>query len=92
MQLDAPAKVSLFAYDNDTFVVESYLDKPAQVTVTVAGTSQRIRNLATGEVVEGAASAVTSSVGRGRTAPAHTDFRVEIPPHSFVAFEQVGKF
>ena len=92
VQLDAPAKVSLFAYDNESFVVESYLDKPAKVTVTVPGTSQRIRSLATGEVVEGDASAVTNTAGRGRTAPAHTDFHIEIPPHSFLAFEWAGKF
>jgi hypothetical protein len=72
--------------------VESYLDKPAKVTVTVPGTSQRIRSLATGEVVEGVASAVTNTAGRGRTAPAHTDFHIEIPPHSFLAFEWAGKF
>jgi hypothetical protein len=28
-----PVKVSLFAYDNDTFVVESYRDAPAKVII-----------------------------------------------------------
>ncbi len=37
--IDAPAKVSLFAYDNRSFVVESYLDTPTPVTVSTAGAS-----------------------------------------------------
>ena len=33
VRMEGPNKVSLFAYDNHTFVVESYLDHPATVTV-----------------------------------------------------------
>jgi len=48
VQMDAPSKVSLFAYDNKCFVVESFLEAPAQVTVSVTGSSSKLRNLATG--------------------------------------------
>ena len=44
MRLEAPAKVSLFAYDNGTFIVENFRDEPVDVTA-VRGTgpgAQRI--------------------------------------------------
>ena len=37
VRLDAPARVSLFAYDNDTFIVESFRSEPASVGVFVSG-------------------------------------------------------
>jgi hypothetical protein len=80
VQIDAPSQVSLFAYDNGTLVVESYLGEPAQVTVSALGNYAKLRNLATGETVEG-----KPAVGKAN-APARTEFGVAIPPHSFVAF------
>lgn len=83
VSMDAPAKVSLFAYDNKSFVVESFLDAPTAVTVATLGGARHIRNLATGEVID------------GHAAPAHpgqveqrTEFKIEVQPHSFVAFAQ----
>ena len=49
VQMDAPAKVSLMAYDNHTLVVESFLDKPAEVTISTLGPATHLRNLASGE-------------------------------------------
>jgi hypothetical protein len=80
--LDAPSKVSLFAYDNNSLVVESYLDTPAEITISAAGASTRIRNLATGEEVQ--AKAAANSHGSGRSQ--HADFRITLQPHSFLAF------
>jgi hypothetical protein len=81
--LDAPAKVSLFAYDNKSFVVESYLDAPTQVTVSTAASALHLRNLATGEVMEGKP---TAAQGRRSRAGQRTEFKFDVPPHSFVAF------
>ena len=63
VQIDAPSKVSLFAYDNHTFVVESFRDAPAQVTVSTLGSATHLRNLATGEVVEGSKPAAETKAG-----------------------------
>ena len=81
--LDAPAKVSLFAYDNKSFVVESYLDTPTQVTVSTASSALHLRNLATGEVMEGKP---TAAQGRRSRAGQRTEFKFDVPPHSFLAF------
>ena len=89
VQLDAPAQVSLFDYDNHTFVVESYRDKPTQVTVSVPGKSAKLRNLVTGETISPAPqSAQPPSNHRPRRQPEHSEFLININPHSFLAFAQ----
>ncbi len=89
VQIDAPSKVSLFAYDNHTFVVESYLDAPVQVTVSTLGPSTHLRNLATGAAVEGKPPAIPATGRRPqRPQPQRTEFHIEVPPHSFIAFAE----
>jgi hypothetical protein len=87
-QIDAPSKVSLFAYDNRTFVVESYLDTPTQVTFSSPGTSTHLRNLATGELVEGKVPVIPRNPWRRTPPPPHTEFHIELQPHSFAAFAE----
>jgi hypothetical protein len=84
ISIDAPAKVSLFAYDNQTFVVESYLDAPAPVALSVTGPATHLRNLATGEVVEG----TTAPNPRHATGPQRMEFHINVAPHSFLAFAE----
>lgn len=79
--MDAPAKVSLFAYDNHSFVVESYLDTPTSVVISTSGNGARLRNVATGAVIEGKTAAKRHGTPR-------MDFRIEIAPHSFVALTE----
>jgi hypothetical protein len=84
VSIDAPGKVSLMAYDNGTFVVESYRDEAVKVTVTAAGTLAHIRNLASGAAVDGTPMAQW----RGRPSTPRTTFQIDVPPHSFVAFAE----
>jgi len=86
--VDAPSKVSLFAYDNKTFVVESYLDDPTLVTVSTPASSSHLRNLATGELVEGKVPSSPTNQRRRSPQPAHTEFHIDLPPHSFLAFKE----
>ncbi len=88
VRLDAPSQVSLFAYDNHTFVVQSFLDKPAQVMVSVLGPYKHLRDLATGQVMEGKAAAPIRSFGREMETPQRMEFRFDVKPHSFVGFAQ----
>lgn len=82
--LDAPSKVSLFAYDNHSFVVESYLDESEPVIVSTAGPATHLRNLTTGAVIEGKPA---PNPRHGR-APQRTEFHITIDPHSFMAFAE----
>lgn len=82
--IDAPAKVSLFAYDNHSFVVESYLDKPAKVTISTLDGSLHLKNIATGETIDGK----KAPQPRWSRLPQRMEFSFEVQPHSFVAFTQ----
>jgi hypothetical protein len=95
VRIDAPPKVSLFAYDNGTFVVESFRADETHLGVSVAGTNRLLRDLATGEVVaQSAAEADSGPVGhrqaeleRNKGGAARTLFTVALPPHSYRAFK-----
>ncbi len=81
VSIDAPAKVSLFAYDNNSVVVQSFRDEPVKVTLSLAGEAKQLRDAATGEQIEGK-PAPKPRFGR---APARMQFTFEVEPHSFVA-------
>jgi len=81
IMVDAPSKVSLFAYDNNSFVVESFLDAPTKITVAATGHPLHLRNLASGETIEGQKSVHS----HGRRDP-NVYFQMTLQPHSFLAF------
>jgi hypothetical protein len=87
VRLDAPGQVSLFAYDNNTFIVESFLDKDASVTVSTTGGFSTLKNLATGDTVAGEAPA--DHPRRISFGPPRTTFRLTVKPHSYLVFASV---
>ncbi len=89
VRMEGPNKVSLFAYDNHTFVVESYLDHPATVTVAITDGIARIVNMESGESIAGEAAASRRGPGgRQSTGPARMNFSITIQPHSYAAFSE----
>ena len=87
VQIDAPSKVSLFAYDNKRFVVESYLDSPVEVRITVPGADVKLRRIGSGEVINGVNSAPAAPHSKRIESP-QTNFKVQVAPHSFLAFAE----
>jgi hypothetical protein len=56
------------------------------VTLATPGAGTQLRNLATGEEIKGKPAEVH---GRHRAhAPQRMEFKIEVPPHSFVALAQ----
>jgi len=86
--LDAPSKVSLFAYDNHAFVIESYLDQPAQATISTFSSATHLRNLATGQLLEPKPQPNPPNARRRAPQTPHSEFQIEIPPHSLAAFAE----
>jgi len=89
VRIDGPAQVSLFAYDNNTFVVESFLPNAATVEVTAEGEYASLRNLETGEVVPSYVPEAPKQPFWRRGAPEglkKSHFRVALLPHSYAAF------
>jgi len=77
--MDAPAKVSLFAYDNKSFIVESFRNSVSEIKITTGALA--LRNIVSGEVLRSVPGSRLES-----SAPDQHEFRFQIPPHSFVAF------
>ncbi len=85
IRLDGPGQVALFAYDNNTFIVESYLPGETDVKVSLTGKFMHLKNLVTGEVINGQAPA--QGGGRWRDAmESRVSFNVHLPPHSYAVF------
>lgn len=55
VRLEAPGQVSLFAYDNDTFIVESFRESAGAVRIVTEKRIERLRDLLTGREVSGQA-------------------------------------
>jgi len=85
VRVDGPAPVALFAYDNQTFIVESYRPEETEVKITVAGAETRLRNLVTGEILT--AQPRPEGYGWRQTAGApESTFNTRLPPHSYAVF------
>jgi hypothetical protein len=84
VHIEGPAQTALFAYDNRTFIVESFLSEPTTVRVVSGGAVGAIRDLATGEAFAGQPR---SFAGNWHSpAESSTVFEVPVAPHSFRAF------
>jgi hypothetical protein len=82
VRLDAPSMVSLFVYDNDRFIVESFQDNPVTARVVTDGRITRLHDLVTGEELTGRPQAVMGGRG-GVVAPAATVFEVPLTRASY---------
>ncbi len=87
VRLDGPGKVALFAYDNNTFIVESFLPVETSVRIGLTGDKGKLRNLLTGEVMAGQAQTL-GGFGRGRPGGGERrmSFNLRLLPHSYSVF------
>ncbi|HEV2438299.1 MAG TPA: hypothetical protein VG077_20105 [Verrucomicrobiae bacterium] len=87
VRMDGPSQVALFAYDNNTFIVESYLPTEIDVKVSVTGEFTRLRNLVTGEEITGQAPEQSWGFGRQQSLGENRhSFNVHLLPHSYAVF------
>ena len=89
VQIDSPPLVSLFAYDNNAFVVESFRSTRAPVNITLPGAEVKLRDLTTGKLIVGHQPPPAPTDRRGRRRyeePAQMIFPVQIEPHSYKAY------
>lgn len=85
VRLDGPAQVSLFAYDNQTLVAQSFLNEATKVKVSTLGPSLHLRDLVSGEVIVGQPP-VKAQGFRQMTFEERVSFDVALNPHSYRAF------
>ena len=82
--IQGPAQVSLFTYDNDTFVIHSFNDEPVEINAVVHGT-KGITDLGISAIIKGVQGTSEKIYGRERFEA--STCTVTIPPHSFRAFK-----
>ena len=89
LRIDAPAKVSLFLYDNNTFIVESFLDEEVTININAREGIDKIADMLNGAVIEKqpAPTGGTSPFLRRRGDDKTNVFSVTIKPHSFKVFQ-----
>ena len=81
--LDAPGETSLFLYDNNTLIVESFRNEPCQARLIVSNEIGQVVNLLSGEALP-AGEVVKNFFGQpsGKTA-----YSLTLAPHEFKVFE-----
>lgn len=87
VRIEGPSNISLYLYDNGTFIVESFLDEPVTINVLTDQSTVKLRDLVDGSVinVNKPLDPPVSVMFRGAVAPTNT-YKVTIMPHSYRAF------
>lgn len=85
LRIEGPSQVSLFAYDNGTFIVESFLPEPVTIKVVVNSASAELTDLISGEKPSGVAATSPHVWGRERIPVTVTE--VLLKPHSYRVFQ-----
>ena len=86
VRLDGPSQVALFVYDNDTFIVESFLPEPVDVKLVIDSRFSKLRDVVSNDELSGEALA-SQPRGGGPAAPEKTIFSVQLKPHSYRVFK-----
>jgi hypothetical protein len=81
IRLDAPGQVMFFLYDNDTCVVESFLDEPVDVALVIRGDAPSVADLTSGETLTG--QSLQDWLGQPT---GEVRFETEVGPHAFRVF------
>jgi hypothetical protein len=89
VRIESPGDVSLFAYDNNTFIVESFLPESIDLRISLDSQFSKIRDLLNGE--ELSAQAAPKSVGGGfggfgGGGGNRSSYPVRVKPHSYRVF------
>lgn len=82
VRLEAPAKTSLFLYDNDTFVAESFLDEEIEAQVVLGQHFNQVEDILSGKILLGMDLKDWRGQPNGMRSYAFT-----LPPHSFRVFK-----
>ncbi len=80
VKIEGPSMVSLFCYDNGTFIVHSFLPEPVSVKILVRDPADNTTDLLTGETIQvlPVKPDVPSEAG-----PKYHSFEITIKPHSY---------
>lgn len=86
IELNGGSKVSMFLFDNSTFVVESFNDEPVEVSVLLSENGKTVTDISTNKKLT---MEVVPSVNnrRGKSTLKKYRYKITLPNHSFRAFK-----
>lgn len=90
VRLDGPAQVALFAYDNGAFIAENFSAAASDVKISTLGNSTKLKNLVTGETLEGKLPPPHGWNWRNENVEDRVSFTAHLPPHSYAVFTLEG--
>lgn len=85
VRIEGPANISLYVYDNNTFIVESFLAEETEIKIVTAKPYTKLTDLQSNELVTG----TLREPQRSWMAPKDTGsnaFSIKLKPHSFRVF------
>jgi hypothetical protein len=83
--MEGPGYTSLFVYDNNTIIAESFANETVSVKIRTDVSIQTLKNLQTGEVISGTKMEIKK--GNTRLAIEKKVFELKLKPHSFVVLK-----
>ena len=88
VQLEGPSKISLYVYDNNTFIVESFLDTETIVKAVTPQSFNTLTDLNTDDIIKGESrkpgfSYIEKNVG------AKNVYTFSLKPHSYRVFKML---
>ncbi|MGA2172011.1 MAG: hypothetical protein ABSG82_03220 [Sedimentisphaerales bacterium] len=90
VRLEGPSQVAMFVYDNDTFIVESFLPDSVDVRIIADKRFGKLKDMVSNEELSGEAVSTQPrgfGPGQGPLTPDKTAFKMTIKPHSFRVFK-----
>ncbi len=85
VRLEGKSQISLFAYDNSTFIIESFLLEKTTVKVIARSNANSMRDILSGEILTGQSG--RDSHIFGRESGEVSTFEVALKPHSYRVFK-----
>jgi len=82
VHVESPSQVALFVYDNETFIVESFLAESAEVRIVVDKRLGSLRDVLSGDLLTG--EEIKDWLGNNT---GKIGYKAMIKPHSFRVFE-----
>lgn len=87
VRVESPGDVSLFVYDNDTFIVESFLPESVDVQLSLDPQYSTIQDLISGRELTGESAGTRGGFfGFGISGKKRLTYPIRIMPHSYRVF------
>ncbi|MDH6303425.1 hypothetical protein M2459_000641 [Parabacteroides sp. PF5-5] len=88
IRIEGPSKVSLFVYDNGTFIVESFNDTPVNIKILTDENIESLTDIIDGSVLTPKEKDVNNPIRRYQPVESKNEYTLTLMPHSYRVFEK----